>query len=177
MHDIDGRPAIRVKDPIDQSAKGSGTRVAVENERARHVELAQSGKRLIGVVYKAVDPDDTIREIESYDTDRFAELRGTVDRDGSIWAFIDRWVTADAIDLRPAAWSNAASDIDGVRRDPKLTDTVRQALIEARLGQGGFRERVLAHWGRACALTGCSFEPCCARLISNHGATPTTKND
>ncbi|MFM0151971.1 HNH endonuclease [Paraburkholderia sediminicola] len=119
----------------------------------------EAAKRLIGVVCKAVDADDTIREIESYDTDRFAELSGPVDRDGTIWAFIDRWATADEIDRRPAAWSDVASDIDALRRDPKLTDTVRQSLIESRLGQGGFRERVLAHWGRACALTGCSFEP------------------
>jgi putative restriction endonuclease len=159
MHDVHGRPAIRIKDPIDPAVKRSNTRISAENERAKHVELAREGRRLIGVVCKSLDPGGRARKIESYETDRFAELKGLVDRDSSTWAFIDRWATAGEVDQRLAAWSDAASDIDAVRRDPKLTDTVRQSLIEARLGQGGFRERVLAHWGRACALTGCSFDP------------------
>lgn len=36
------------------------------------------------------------------------------------------------------------------------TVTTRKALIDARLGQGKFREDVLRHWGNACAVTGIS---------------------
>ncbi|MDH4562316.1 HNH endonuclease [Pseudomonas sp. BN411] len=37
----------------------------------------------------------------------------------------------------------------------ELTDTEREALIKARIGQGGYREALLAYWG-GCAVTDCS---------------------
>jgi hypothetical protein len=36
----------------------------------------------------------------------------------------------------------------------KLDQTTRERLIDARLGQGGFRRDVDRHWGYACAVTG-----------------------
>jgi hypothetical protein len=35
--------------------------------------------------------------------------------------------------------------------------TVRRQLIDARIGQGKFRSAVLALWGNACAVTGCTI--------------------
>jgi hypothetical protein len=34
--------------------------------------------------------------------------------------------------------------------------TTRDALVQARVGQGIFRERLVRHWGGRCAVTGCS---------------------
>ena len=45
-------------------------------------------------------------------------------------------------------------DFDEFLDLPGLTKTQKQAIVEARRGQGRFRETVLEHWG-ACAVTGC----------------------
>lgn len=37
-----------------------------------------------------------------------------------------------------------------------LTDTTREALVEARLGQGAFRQALVSQW-RGCAVTGCEL--------------------
>lgn len=59
----------------------------------------------------------------------------------------------------------AAAEIDS---DPKcigVSATVRQALIDARVGQGGYRNRLLELWGSKCALTGCALKQI---LIASH---------
>ncbi|MCH7300452.1 HNH endonuclease [Pseudomonas capeferrum] len=38
--------------------------------------------------------------------------------------------------------------------EPNLTDTERDALIKARIGQSGYRDDLLAYWG-SCAVTDC----------------------
>src|SRR5207253_2299272 len=51
--------------------------------------------------------------------------------------------------------------------DPELADvpiTTREALVDARLGQGKFRQSLISYWG-GCALTGCVFHNL---LIASH---------
>src|SRR5690606_5811487 len=38
----------------------------------------------------------------------------------------------------------------------EVSETVRQQLVDARIGQGGFRRDLMAYWEGCCALTGCS---------------------
>lgn len=47
--------------------------------------------------------------------------------------------------------------MDQLRSDLRLTDTVRQAVIQARRGQGLFKERVM-RMERACRITGVNRE-------------------
>jgi hypothetical protein len=49
-------------------------------------------------------------------------------------------------------------------QDLALTDTERAALIKVRIGQGGYREALLAYWG-GCAVTDCSVP---AMLRASH---------
>ncbi len=44
-------------------------------------------------------------------------------------------------------------DIDEILTDPGLSATERLNLVKSRIGQGVFRQRVLAHW-KVCAVTG-----------------------
>lgn len=44
-------------------------------------------------------------------------------------------------------------DIDQILSDPGLDATERLNLVKSRIGQGVFRQKVLAHW-RVCAVTG-----------------------
>lgn len=67
---------------------------------------------------------------------------------------------------RSGAWANILSDLDA-ETDPVAADvsavearkglskTMKQRLVEARLGQGAFRRALEARWGHACAVTGC----------------------
>lgn len=60
------------------------------------------------------------------------------------------WVTTEASDLIEG---NAENEIS---QDPNLTQTEKQQLTKARIGQGAFRESQIAMWGKCC-VTGCSF--------------------
>jgi len=55
-----------------------------------------------------------------------------------------------------------------VAADPQCADapdTVRRALANARIGQGGYRKRMLKLWGSTCAVTGCSIQEV---LVASH---------
>ena len=56
----------------------------------------------------------------------------------------------------------------GFANDPEFaneTPTSRERLINARLGQGTYRQKMLEKWDRRCAVTGCAVE---AALIASH---------
>jgi hypothetical protein len=49
---------------------------------------------------------------------------------------------------------SSAATPETLAEDLALTDTEREALIKARIGQSGYRDKLLAYWG-GCAVTGC----------------------
>jgi hypothetical protein len=49
--------------------------------------------------------------------------------------------------------SEEAEDIEEIQEDPTIGPTTKEALIDARRGQGRFRQLVLKRWGRRCAIT------------------------
>ncbi|MCS0609069.1 HNH endonuclease [Massilia solisilvae] len=59
----------------------------------------------------------------------------------------------------------AVSEIDSDPLCISLTATERQSLVNARVGQGTYRQRLLELWGYQCAVTNCSV--LCA-LIASH---------
>lgn len=71
------------------------------------------------------------------------------------------WVTRDEDTITDTVQAAADLDAEGITRSP----TTRQALIEARVGQGLYRERVLGLWQHRCAVTGCAIQ---ATLIASH---------
>lgn len=50
-------------------------------------------------------------------------------------------------------------DVAQIERSADVAETTREALIDARLGQGKFRQDLIERFGGACAVTGCSFLP------------------
>lgn len=57
-----------------------------------------------------------------------------------------------------AEHSGVANDIRDIQNDTTIRETTRrQQLIDARIGQGAFRNRVLELWNNRCALTGCDL--------------------
>jgi hypothetical protein len=75
------------------------------------------------------------------------------------------WVIADAQpeDDWHEAGARLALEADPLYREASAT--TRMALVAARLGQGGYRARMLALWGGRCALTGCDLTPV---LVASH---------
>ena len=61
-------------------------------------------------------------------------------------------------------WPNAhyddeesiSKDLDEIRTNKSLNSTTREALIDARLGQGAFRRKLMIRWDSICAVTGCN---------------------
>lgn len=54
--------------------------------------------------------------------------------------------------------SSLFEDVEEIRKDQSLSETERDALVSARLGQGQFRSALLDRWGNACAVTGCTLQ-------------------
>lgn len=70
---------------------------------------------------------------------------------------------------------DAEREIDADPRMQGVPETTRQALINARIGQGGYRQRMLHIWGGKCALSGCGLE---SVLIASHAkAWKDSSND
>lgn len=51
-----------------------------------------------------------------------------------------------------------AQDIADIEAQTNVPATVREALVQARVGQGEFRRKLLARWGNSCAVTGCNLK-------------------
>jgi hypothetical protein len=72
------------------------------------------------------------------------------------------WVPRTEFDLQASA---AAREVDADPQTRGVQATVRQALIEARIGQGAYRARMLELWGGRCAVTGCRIREV---LVASH---------
>ncbi len=80
------------------------------------------------------------------------ELRDRLDAQSIVWwGFTIGWEAGDSDDDEPEANDG---QFDELLESPGVTETQRQALIEARRGQDRFRESVLELWG-VCAVTRC----------------------
>ncbi len=47
-----------------------------------------------------------------------------------------------------------SKDLEEIRKRKKIPETTREALTQARIGQGGFRSGLEERWGAKCAVTG-----------------------
>lgn len=65
------------------------------------------------------------------------------------------WVSPDAY----------GQDARSLNEDVPPGPTTRQAIVQARRGQGLFRSRVLQYWGGHCAVTGCTIT---GLLVASH---------
>lgn len=70
--------------------------------------------------------------------------------------FLASLTGAELISAKSALSADFAASDYLKQHDLALTDTEREALIKARIGQGNYREALLAYWG-SCAVTDCSM--------------------
>lgn len=108
--------------------------------QARDDTASKVGTRLL-------DPNKWQIASYDYDTGEFVFRRlGTED---SLDAAAPSNDAAESTDL--------AKDIADIYSHPDLKETERQALVQARIGQGEFRRRLMAKWEGRCAVTGCDL--------------------
>jgi hypothetical protein len=82
-------------------------------------------------------------------------------------ALVDALLQLGLIEDKPAGLGrgNAAREVDADPKTAGTSETTRQALINARIGQGGYRRRMLRIWEGQCALSGCAIE---SVLVASH---------
>lgn len=60
---------------------------------------------------------------------------------------------------------NINIEVAKIKKDKKIPSTQKEALIQARVGQGKFRKNILELWDGKCSVTGCSMTEL---LIASH---------
>lgn len=144
-------------------------------ERLRSIAHLEAGRPTYAVLRYGKDRDDPLAK--KYDGVHLRKLK-SVDRrpDGRVFVTVDRLVTVDEYLARPSAGSSLAQDLADIERRFAKPDqaTTRQALVQARMGQGRYRAGLLSLWGGACAVTGCSVG---TLLIASHAMAWADSND
>lgn len=69
---------------------------------------------------------------------------------------------------------HAASDAEFTDEESSLLPTQRATIVQARIGQGNYRRKLLDLWGGQCALTGCDVEEV---LRASHAKPWKTSNN
>jgi hypothetical protein len=145
--EADGRYALVARNRAPSSKPGS-------TERHKHIASLRAGAEGFGVICTATDPQATPRSIARFRKDivlRFGELR---DLDDGIFARIVEELPATALVTGRATPHSIPTDTERIRNEPTLDETTREALVQARIGQGRFRTEVLGLWDQRCAVTG-----------------------
>jgi len=131
---------------LDWLGRSSGYR-----ERDRHIQALNEGAQGYGVVCTKAKPgsDDGAR-IKSFDHKTLLRL-GSVHEDGRrLYAHVVARVPVEPLARRQTAESTLVPDLTSLLKK----GTTAEALVNARVGQGQFRNAVLRLWGGTCCVTG-----------------------
>jgi hypothetical protein len=151
IRDTDGDKWVQVgsRTPRRQTARSS----AGFKERHRHLELIRRGAEGFGVVCTAQDPDtEGIRAIAHFNSDELLRLGPLQEQAGRIYARVEGRIPIVELVRQRTGQSTLAEDIRALTRQ-KNELTIKEALVNARVGQGIFRSQVLRLWDHRCAVT------------------------
>lgn len=127
-------------------------------ERQAHLEKIRAGSNGFAIVCEAADPGTQgAKLIKRFDAQTALEIAGLEVHDDNTYAIIGRRIPVAALAHPPTADSTAVADVASLLRR-KGDPTQKEALIQARVGQGPFRKALLNEWGGKCAVTGISLE-------------------
>lgn len=102
-------------------------------------------------------------DVHVYEPDRLYKLSGVVkDEKGFEFGVVERTISVDEFLNRASSLEQDLADIEQRYAD---APTTRRALVEARIGQGKYREDLLDEWNGKCAVTKCPFS---ALLRASH---------
>lgn len=150
------------EDQIDKSVRPNRVSVLRGNwktsraghmERERHVAALQNGATGYGVACTAVDRVASKRKIASFDEKYLVKFGRVVEQDGDLSAEIVGRVAVADVTLGDTKSDAILSDIEAVLAS-NIDKTTKRTLVDARIGQGKFRNDVLSLWGLRCCVTG-----------------------
>jgi hypothetical protein len=122
-------------------------------ERLRQIAAIEAGAPAFGVVARAKNPDTPgTRDIESYQPTPLLRLGAITHEGGGIYARILERIPLHNLARVPTSHSTLVKDLKAIISRP-LKATVKEALVQARIGQGKFRSAILSRWGNCCAVT------------------------
>lgn len=123
-------------------------------ERKRHIQSLQQGTEGYGVVCTAIDKlKGSARTIKSFDEQTLLKF-GQLSNDGTrIYAEIIDRVPVAELSRKRTGTSTILSDLRSIFGS-RVDTTTREALANARVGQGLFRAMVLSIWKMQCCVTG-----------------------
>lgn len=141
-------------------------------ERKRSIARLEAGRPTYAVMRHGNDRRDPKAKL--YDREHLRKLN-SVDRrpNGDVYVKVERLVTVEEFPARSAK-PTLARDIADIEARYPDKPTTRQALVQARMGQGQYRAELLGLWEGACAVTGCTIG---ILLISSHMRAWWDSND
>jgi hypothetical protein len=140
---------------IDRDEYFAGYQSNGIKERRNHVQHIRGGSLGFGIVCEPNDKSD--RKIGEYNSETLLKFGKLKKHNKSTWAEIVSRVPISKLKRNPSGASTTGTDIASVLRS-KIDKTTKETLIDARVGQGKFRQQVLNRWQRRCAVTGCAIE-------------------
>ena len=146
---IGGGEGVEVlKDVPTRKSNGYG-------ERKTHLTQIQSGAEGFGVVCKAVNKSAERRIIASYNNDTLLRLGPFVHANARTYSMIEGDVAVAELSHKQTSQSTLPDDLRSILKQ-NVEQTTKEALVNARVGQGKFRQQVLQLWHSKCCVTGSS---------------------
>lgn len=124
----------------------------IDNKLATHADNPVKDGRVTNVAINKVfrTRPSTNTALEQAYIKFCKEIGVTPSKTGTFGVERKYWVTAEVSELLE---DNAENEI---AQNPNLTKTEKQQLVKARIGQGAFRESLIAMWGKCC-VNGCNY--------------------
>lgn len=126
-------------------------------ERLEHIEAIKNGAQGIGIICQARDPHtNEAREIAGFQESPLIQLGDFTEDNRRIYAYITARIPINELARTQTAHSTLTKDLRAIISKRKVDSTSKEALIDARVGQGAFRSSVLRLWNNRCSVTGSS---------------------
>lgn len=117
------------------------------NERLEHLDLIQKGAMGFGVVCTPKDPEAESWNIKSFDEKTLLKLGSLTKENGQTYSYIDARVPVEEL-----AYPETIKDVLTISNE-SIENTTTINLVNARVGQGRFRDEVLQLWDNRCSVT------------------------
>lgn len=123
-------------------------------ERKKHVQALRNGVEGYGVLCTAKDPRAARnRTIDYFDQHLLLKLGELSDEGDRVYARILARIPVRNLPRHQTAHASTVPDLRSILEDAGDV-TAGEALAQARVGQGRFRQQVLEMWGLQCCVTG-----------------------
>jgi hypothetical protein len=157
IHELTDDPLALHPDDADRVRHRHGELDGVKLRDSRNRNSAFSGFPQVLENGKTREPEAVFASV--VDEEALAQLLSAMGHSTQAGAVVPATVSDQVLHTA------AEAEIDLDPKNQNLGPTTRKALVDARLGQGGYRDRMRALWGDQCAVTGC---PLVKALIASH---------